>query len=116
MTARIVPNIATDDTARLAAFYRAVFQLEIAMEMGFIVTLTADGSQGLQLSFVSEGGSGTPVPALSIEVDDLDACVARARAAEAPIPYGPVTEPWGVRRFYLTDPDGTLVNVLTHAA
>ncbi|MFO6465827.1 VOC family protein [Jannaschia sp. KMU-145] len=74
------------------------------------------GVAGVQLSLASEGGSGTDVPALSIEVDDLDATLAAARAAGAPIPYGPADEPRGVRRFFLTDPDGHLVNVLTHSA
>ena len=31
------------------------------------------------------------------------------------IEYGPATEPWGVRRFYLRDPAGRLVNILSHA-
>jgi hypothetical protein len=30
------------------------------------------------------------------------------------IGYGPQKEPWGVRRFYIRDPFGRLVNVLTH--
>ena len=30
------------------------------------------------------------------------------------IEYGPVEEPWGVRRFFVRDPVGTLVNVLMH--
>lgn len=116
MPARIVPNLTTADPARSAAFYGAVFGLDIAMDHGWIVTVTGPAKQGVQLSLASEGGSGTEVPVLSIEVDDLDATLAAARAAGALIPYGPVSEPWGVRRFYLTDPDGHLVNVLTHSA
>ncbi len=34
-----------------------------------------------QVSVASEGGSGTPVPDLSIEVDDVDEVYARAVAA-----------------------------------
>lgn len=30
------------------------------------------------------------------------------------IEYGPVDEPWGVRRFYVRDPYHNLVNILTH--
>ena len=32
------------------------------------------------------------------------------------IEYGPANEPWGVRRFYVRDPFGRLVNILSHAA
>jgi hypothetical protein len=28
--------------------------------------------------------------------------------------YGPVREPWQVRRFYVRDPLGRLVNILVH--
>jgi catechol 2,3-dioxygenase-like lactoylglutathione lyase family enzyme len=62
----------------------------------------------------SEGGSGTPVPDLSIEVDDVDAASEAMRAACFPIEYGPLDEPWGARRFYMRDPSGSLVNVLAH--
>lgn len=114
--ARIVPNLVAADPARSAAFYRAVFRLDVVMDHEWIVTLAGVGEQGMQLSLATEGGSGTDVPALAVEVDDLDATLARARAAGAAIPYGPVAEPWGVRRFYLTDPDGHLVNVLSHSS
>lgn len=114
MPNRIVADLKTDDPAALAAFYGAIFGLKVAMDQGFIVTLAGQGQQPIQLSFASDGGSGTEVPALSIEVDDLDACLTRARTAGAEIAYGPVEEPWGVRRFFLRDPDGRLINVLTH--
>lgn len=70
----------------------------------------------LQISFLSEGGSGTPVPDLSIEVDDLDAALERMKTAGVAIEYGPADEPWGVRRFYVRDPFGKLVNILTHTS
>jgi catechol 2,3-dioxygenase-like lactoylglutathione lyase family enzyme len=64
---------------------------------------------------MSEGGSDTPVPDLSIEVDDLEAALTRVKRARIPIEYGPVDEPWGVRRFCVRDPFGKLVNILVHA-
>ena len=51
---------------------------------------------------------------LSIEVDNLDEAHRRAVAGGFVIAYGPVTEPWGVRRFYVRDPFGRLVNILAH--
>jgi catechol 2,3-dioxygenase-like lactoylglutathione lyase family enzyme len=68
----------------------------------------------VQLSVASAGGSGTAVPDLSIEVDDVDEALARMRAAGVAIEYGPADEPWGVRRFYARDPFGKLVNILSH--
>jgi catechol 2,3-dioxygenase-like lactoylglutathione lyase family enzyme len=56
------------------------------------------------------------VPDLSIEVDDVDAALDRMKKAGIHIEYGPVDEPWGVRRFYVRDPFGKLVNILAHAS
>ena len=114
---RIVPNIAATDPAECADFYRRVFDLEVVMDFGWIVTLKSPGADGpVQLSTASEGGSGTQVPGLSIEVDDVDEVLDRACALGLQPDYGPVIEPWGVRRFYLRDPSGTLLNILSHKA
>lgn len=55
------------------------------------------------------------VPDLSIEVDDVDEAFRRMTAACLFAEYGPVDEPWGVRRFYVRDPFGKLVNILAHS-
>lgn len=90
--------------------------LDLLMDHGWIRTYGSQAEMSVQVSFASEGGSGTPVPDLSVEVDDVDTALARMRAAGFVIEYGPVDEPWGVRRFYVRDPFGKLVNVLAHAA
>ncbi len=111
---RIVANIGTDRTASAKAFYRDVLDMEVAMDLGWIVTFAADASATPQLSVAAEGGSGTAVPDISIEVDNLDEVHRRAIACGFAVEYGPVTEPWGVRRFYVRDPFGRLLNILTH--
>ncbi|WP_226782917.1 VOC family protein [Oceaniglobus trochenteri] len=111
---RIVANIATDTLPEVRQFYADLFGLEVAMDHGWIVTLTSPETARVQLGIASEGGSGTPVPDLSIEVDNLDETLARARTLGHAIEYGPATEPWGVRRFFLRDPAGKLLNILAH--
>ena len=111
---RIVANLAAVDPDRARAFYEELLDLEVVMDHGWIVTLASGVSQTPQLSIASEGGSGTPVPDLSIEVDDVDAIYRRALAGKLEVVYGITDEPWGVRRFYLRDPLGRLVNILSH--
>ncbi len=111
---RIVANIATDNPAKSASFYGGVLGLELAMEHGWIRTYASNERSRPQVSFASEGGSGTAVPDLSIEVDDLEAVIARVRAEGIAFEYGPADEPWGVRRFYIRDPFGRLLNILSH--
>jgi catechol 2,3-dioxygenase-like lactoylglutathione lyase family enzyme len=55
-----------------------------------------------------------PVPDLPIEVDQVDATLQAMKAAGFRIEYGPIDEPWGVRRFYVRDSVGKLVNILAH--
>ena len=111
---RIVSNIATDRIGDTVAFYRDILGLRVVMDHGWIVTLAAHDHATPQVSVASEGGSGTPVPDLSIEVDDLAQVHQRVVAAGLRVEYGPVTEPWGVRRFFVRDPCGRLLNILTH--
>ena len=111
---RIVRNVFAADPNAAIGFYRDILGMDVMMDHGFIVTLGTSVATTPQISFASEGGSGTPVPDISIEVDDLEATLATMRAAGHPIEYGPVTEPWGVRRFYVRDPFGQLVNILSH--
>ncbi len=84
------------------------------MDLNWIVTYGSQAKMSVQISFASEGGSGTPTPDLSVEVDDLDEALRRVEAAKIAIEYGPATEPWGVRRFFVRDPFGKLVNILSH--
>ncbi len=112
---RIVANLRSHHPDEVARFYRELFDLVPVMDHGWIITL-ASGSHALaQLSIASEGGSGTPVPDLSIEVDNLDEVFERAQRADYDIAYPLTLEPWGVRRFFVCDPLGTLVNVLQHS-
>lgn len=111
---RITPNLLTDDPQGLSAFYADIFDLDLAMDLGFIVTMQQGGTHVPQLQLAGEGGAGTPLPAISIEVDNLNAVISRAEARGVAFEHGPVTEEWGVRRVFFRDPAGHLINVLEH--
>jgi len=111
---RIVANLANPQVEKAQAFYQDVLGLDLVMDHGWIRTYATDSQMTVQVSFASEGGSGTPVPDLSIEVDDLEAALEKIRQAKIPLEYGPASEPWGVRRFYVRDPFGKLINILQH--
>ena len=112
---RIVADIKTSDPGAAKRFYQDVLGLDLLMDLGWIATYGSDETMAVQISFAAEGGSGAPTPDLSIEVDDLDAALARVRKANIAIEYGPADEPWGVRRFFVRDPFEKLVNILVHS-
>ncbi|KRB20752.1 MULTISPECIES: VOC family protein [Mesorhizobium] len=111
---RIVANIETRDAVAAKRFYHDVLGLDVLMDRGWITTYGSKEQMQVQVSFMEQGGSGTPVPDLSIEVDDVDEALAAMKEAGFAIEYGPADEPWGVRRFYVRDPLGRLVNILSH--
>ncbi|WP_349775113.1 VOC family protein [Sphingobacterium faecium] len=113
---RIVANIKTENIAAAQRFYGEVLGLEKMMDHGWIETYGNEYSMPLQISFASQGGSGTDVPDLSIEVDDIETAYSKMKEFGFTITYGPVDEVWGVRRFYVRDPFGKLVNILMHIA
>ncbi len=112
---RIVANIAAPDVKTAQAFYRDILGLDLIMDHGWIATFAAPAIEARpQISIATQGGSGTPVPDLSIEVDNLQEVLLRATAAGLALEYGPADEPWGVTRFYVRDPFGRLINILSH--
>jgi catechol 2,3-dioxygenase-like lactoylglutathione lyase family enzyme len=112
---RIVANIAAENVAAARRFYQDILGLDLLMDLGWIATYGSSKRMSVQVSIMSEGGSGTPVPDLSIEVDDLDTALQRMKKAKVAIEYGPADEPWRVRRFYVRDPFGRLINILIHS-
>lgn len=111
---RIVANIDTQDISAAKRFYKDVLGLSVLMDHGWLKTYGLDEKMSIQISFASQGGSDTPVPDLSIEVEDVDVALESMKKAGFVIEYGPIDEPWGVRRFYVRDPFGKLINILTH--
>jgi predicted enzyme related to lactoylglutathione lyase len=93
---RIVPNLKASDPELARKFYQELLDLDVVMDHGWILTFAAD------------------VTSSSIEVDDVDIIYQRAKAAGLEIPYDISNEPWGVRRFYVCDPFGNIVNILSH--
>ena len=113
---RIVANIAATNIGSAKVFYGDILGMDIVMDHGWIVTFATNASTTPQLSIATEGGSGTVVPDLSIEVDNVDDIHQKLTRAGIAIEYGPVSEPWGVRRFYVRDPFGRLLNILSHSS
>lgn len=113
---RIVPDFHTRDTAASRNFYTDVLGLEVAMDLGWVVTFAAPGNPTAQLT-VMQDDAHAPVqhPDVSIEVDDVDAVHGAAVRLGHSVVYPLTDEAWGVRRFFVRDPDGKILNILSHA-
>ena len=63
---------------------------------------------------MSGDASAPEDPVISVHADDLDAAYAEAQELGYEIVHPLTTEPWGVRRFFVRAPDGTVINVVAH--
>jgi len=109
---RVVPDLQATDLERSRAFYRSL-GFEEVMDLGWVITLASPSNPTSQITLV-DAKTEDPQPDISIEVDDVDATHAAMTAAGAEIVYALRDEPWGVRRFFVRDPDGTVLNIVTH--
>jgi catechol 2,3-dioxygenase-like lactoylglutathione lyase family enzyme len=111
---RVVPDFQSDDPSASTKFYVEVLGLEPAMDLGWIVTFAAPENPSAQISVMREDATASVVPDASIEVDDVDAAHAAAQRMGCEILHPLTDEPWGVRRFFVRDPAGKVLNVLGH--
>ena len=111
---RIVPDIKSKHLDASRQFYVDVLGLEVVMDMGFIVTLVSPSNPTAQVSLMRDDDSSTLLPQMSIEVADFDDVPSRVVSHGLNIVYPLTNEPWGVRRFFVTDPNGTVINVMCH--
>ena len=84
---RIVPNIYSNDLEKSKDFYIDFLDMELAMDMGWVLT---------------------------IEVSHIEAYYKKAMQQKIAIEYPITNEDWGVRRFFIKDPNGVTINLLSH--
>ncbi|MBC2878418.1 MULTISPECIES: VOC family protein [Streptomyces] len=111
---RVVPNIQSESVQENREFY-GLLGFEEVMNHGWIMTLASPSNPAAaQVSFMARDKTAPVAPDLSIEVDDVDAAYAAVRDSGAEIVHVLQDEEWGVRRFFVRDPNGRVVNVLGH--
>ena len=111
---RVVPNIASDKLDACREFYAGLLGFQVAMDMGWILTLVSPSNPTAQLSVVREDASAPVVAQVTVEVADVDAVHAEAVRRGLELVHPLTEEPWGVRRFFVKDPNGVVLNVASH--
>jgi catechol 2,3-dioxygenase-like lactoylglutathione lyase family enzyme len=110
---RVVPNIPSEALGESAEFYGAL-GFEEVMNHGWIITLASTGNPAVQVSLMTDDRTAPVTPDLSIEVEDVDAAYTAMKERGAEIVHPLTDEEWGVRRFFVRDPNGRVVNILSH--
>src|SRR4051794_10892321 len=110
---RIMPYHESPDFEATRSFYTRVLGLE---EGSFGGGYIGFGSGQAQVLFGPPGVESLP-PDIGVDVGSraaVDAAHTEAVRAGHEVVYGPVDEPWGVRRFFVRDPHGLVISVLSH--
>jgi catechol 2,3-dioxygenase-like lactoylglutathione lyase family enzyme len=110
---RVVPDIVTESMAESREFYGRL-GFEEVMDLGWVITLASPANPTAQITLMTPDDSAAVHPDLSVEVADVDAVHAALVAEGAEIVHPLRDEEWGVRRFFVRDPNGKIVNVLSH--
>ena len=111
---RAVPLITVSDLNATIEAYRRITGMEMIMNHGWIATLSPPGNRSVQISLITSDPTASVNSSVSIEVDHLDGAHKIARENGWEIVHDLAVEEWGVRRFFLQDADGNIINVLSH--
>jgi uncharacterized glyoxalase superfamily protein PhnB len=112
MIKRAVPNLRSERPEETRDFFVGLLGFEPAMDLGWVMTIASPDNPAAQVTIISNDDPAAP--GISIGVDDVDAVHARAVELGYEIAYPLRDEDWGVRRFMLREPGGTMVNVVSH--
>jgi len=110
---RIKPNILSERFEESRAFYKEVIGLDGGNGLDWIIFFGTEQRE-VQLSVMQLDIEAHVHPDVSIEVDDVAAVYERALAAGMEIVYPLTDEDWGLRRFFVRDPNGAIINVTQH--
>lgn len=110
---RAVPDISASSLDESRVFYE-MLGFEEVMNLGWVVTLASPANPTAQITLMSQDASADVQPDLSVEVEDVDAVHAAVAASGAQVVHTLRDEEWGVRRFFVRDPNGKIVNVVSH--
>lgn len=111
---RVVPDITTQRLHESREFYVGLLGFEVAMEMDWVVNLVSPVNPTAQVILMTRDATAPVQTQMSIEVANVDAVHQNAVDRGDDIIYPLTDEPWGVRRFFVRDPTGVVINVLGH--
>jgi catechol 2,3-dioxygenase-like lactoylglutathione lyase family enzyme len=115
---RAMPVVRVEDPAAAREFYEGYLGFRLAMEQDGMLMLASRSVPTTQLivAWPSVSAFDPDVLAVdvSVEVVDPDFALAEARERGLEVVRELRDEPWGVRRFFVRDPQGVVISVLAH--
>jgi predicted enzyme related to lactoylglutathione lyase len=112
----VTANLPATDISEVRAFFMDYLGLSVEeMNLGWVARFsTPDGRASVQV--VTRDQSAPVDSQQSVHVgDDVEAAYEEAQRRGYEIVHPLTTEPWGVRRFFVRAPNGTVINIVSHS-
>jgi catechol 2,3-dioxygenase-like lactoylglutathione lyase family enzyme len=115
---RAVPNLLADDLDAAREFFAGFLGFDVAMDDPGFMMFASPSNRTAQITVADATtpglDRGVREANVSVEVEDVDALHAEAVRRGLEIVYPLTDEPWGIRRFFVRAPNGTVINVAQH--
>lgn len=112
---RVIADLPVPDIGAAREFYADFLGLRTEeFNLGWVARYTSPDS-GATVQLVTRDATAAESPAISVHTPDVEQAYAQARAHGYEIVHPLTTEEWGVRRFFVRAPDGTVVNIVQHS-
>ena len=111
----VTTNLPVADIDSARSFYADYLGLNVeGLNLGWVARYqTSDGRACVQL--VTRDATSPEDSVLSVHVgNDVDEAYAEAQRRGYEIVHPLTDEPWGIRRFFVRDPDGNVINIASH--
>lgn len=110
---RVSANLKVDDIDSAKSFYTDLLGLNTEeFNLGWVPRLTNSDTEA-HVQLVTRDATAPQGADISVHAEDVDAAYEQA-VKRYEIVHPVTTEEWGVRRFLVRAPDGTVVNIVQH--
>jgi catechol 2,3-dioxygenase-like lactoylglutathione lyase family enzyme len=111
---RIMANLRVADVEVARNFYTGYLGLSTEeFNMGWVARYTSPDT-GAKVQLVTRDATASEDSVISVHTDDVEAAYEEAQKLGYEIVKPLATEAWGVRRFFVRDPDGNVINIVNH--
>ena len=110
----IIANRPVADIEAAKHFYTDYLGLSTEeFNMGWVARYTSPTTRA-NVQLVTRDATAPADSAISVHTDDIEGAYDEARKLGYEIVHPITTEAWGIRRFFVRAPDGTVINIASH--
>jgi predicted enzyme related to lactoylglutathione lyase len=111
---RVIANLPVADIEAAKSFYADFLGLSTEeFNLGWVARYTSPDT-GANVQLVTRDATAPQDSVISVQTDDVEGAFVQAQHLGYEIVHPITSEPWGVRRFFVRDPSGNVVNIVGH--